>query len=194
MSDSSKRCQYYYPDLKKATLPDTRLALKLRSYWWMIKRNVWYISISSTRTHTSVIGCSEFVQRVIPSVKLRRYILKKKSKAHQHLQNSQNLNLRPGEWVEVRSAKEIFATLDVRGKLRGLSFTREMVEFCGRRFRVYKVLKKIILEATGELRTIKSPTVLLEGVFCDGKFHGGCDRSCFCFWREDWLKRSPSKD
>jgi len=45
-------------------------------------------------------------------------------------------------------------------------------------------LNKIILEATGEPRSMKTPTVLLDGVFCDGKAHAGCDRSCFCFWRE----------
>jgi hypothetical protein len=34
------------------------------------------------------------------------------------------LNLQPGEWVEVRSAREIFATLDGRDELRGLHFAR----------------------------------------------------------------------
>jgi len=104
--------------------------------------------------------------------------------------NTQTLNLQPGEWVEVRSVKEIFATLDKRGKLKGLRFTPEMVKFCGRRFKVYRRLGKIILEATGELRRIRTPTVLLEGVLCDGEAHGGCERSCFCFWREAWLKRA----
>jgi len=64
-----------------------------------------------------------------------------------------------------------------------------MRKYCGKRFRVYKRLEKIILETTGELRTVRTPTVLLEEVFCDGEAHGGCDRSCFCFWREAWLKR-----
>ena len=50
-------------------------------------------------------------------------------------------------------------------------------------------LEKIIIETTGEMRPISTPTVLLEGVFCDGSAHGGCDRTCFCFWREGWLKR-----
>jgi hypothetical protein len=98
-------------------------------------------------------------------------------------------SLQPGDLVEVRSAKEIFATLDGQDKLRGLRFNPEMEKFCGKRFRVYKRMNKIILETTGELRSIKTPTVLLEGVFCDGKAHGGCDRSCFCFWRENWLKK-----
>lgn len=66
--------------------------------------------------------------------------------------------------------------------------------FCGRNIRVYKTLDKILLEATGELRKIKTPTVLLDGVFCDGTAHGGCDRSCFCFWREAWLKKVPPNE
>lgn len=69
-----------------------------------------------------------------------------------------------------------------------------MLKFCEKRFRVYKTLDKILLEATGELRKIKTPTVLLEGVICDGKAHGGCDRSCFCFWREAWLRRVNPQD
>jgi hypothetical protein len=103
-----------------------------------------------------------------------------------------SLALKAGDWVEVRSAKEIFPTLDQHGKLKGLSFTPEMVKFCGKRFIVFKRLENIILESTGELRRIKSPTLILEGVFCDGKAHGKCDRSCFCFWREAWLRRIAS--
>jgi acetyl-CoA carboxylase carboxyltransferase component len=100
-----------------------------------------------------------------------------------------DLNLQPGDVVEVRTLEEIFATLDEKNKLRGLGFFREMGKFSGRRFRVYKRLDRIVVETTGELRKMKLPTVLLEGVFCDGRYHGGCDRSCFCYWREAWLKR-----
>jgi len=99
------------------------------------------------------------------------------------------LNLQPGEWVEVRPINEIFATLDRDGKLRGLRFNPEMEAFCGKRFKVYKRLDKMIVESTGELRKIRAPTVLLDGVFCNGKAQGGCDRSCFCFWREAWVRR-----
>jgi len=176
-------CQYYYGDMALTTLPDTRLALPLRRYWWTLKKYVWYISI---------LGSREFVRRMFPFTRLGELTLKRKQESHGMRRKGEILNLQPGEWVEVRSAKEIFATLDKHGKLRGLGFTPEMVAFCGKRLRVYKKLDKIILEATGELRKIKTPTVLLEGVFCDGKAHGGCDRSCFCFWREKWLRRISS--
>jgi hypothetical protein len=104
------------------------------------------------------------------------------------------LRLKPGEWVRVKTAKEISATLDARGKLGGLQFNPEMMAFCGRRLRVFKIVDKMIVESTGELRALKTPTVLLQGAICNGEFHGGCDRSCFCFWREDWLDRVAPDD
>ncbi len=106
------------------------------------------------------------------------------------------LNLQPGEWVEVLSEDEIKATLDEQGKYRGLRFMPEMRRFCGKRFRVFKQVKRILLESNGEMRQVKLPTVYLEGAYCDGEFHGGCDRSCFVLWREGWLRRvsPPEKE
>ena len=178
-------CQYYYPDLACITMPDPRIALPLRRVWWLLKRYVWYISI---------LGPRGFASRILPSTIPWKFAFKRKRKSHAISRNNEVLNLQPGEWVKVRSVKEIFATLNAKGKLRGLRFIPEMVKFCGKRFKVYKRLDKIILEATGELRKIRTPTVLLEGVFCDGKAHSGCDRSCFCFWREAWLKRETPQN
>src|SRR5215467_6870227 len=48
------------------------------------------------------------------------------------------LNLRVGDWVEVRSREEILATLDEKGCLDNLPFMPEMFAFCGKRFQVYK--------------------------------------------------------
>jgi len=104
----------------------------------------------------------------------------------------QPLNLEPGDLVEVRPENEILATLDSSGKYGGLRFAPEMSKYCGKRFRVYKKLRKILVETTGELRTMKVPIVLLERVYCDGSAHGGCDRACFCFWLEEWLNIVPS--
>src|SRR6185437_1755722 len=58
---------------------------------------------------------------------------------------SVSLGLLPGELVEVRSRKEIEATLDVSGKNRGLLFTPPMLQYCGRRFYVANRLQKMIL-------------------------------------------------
>ncbi len=100
------------------------------------------------------------------------------------------LDLQPGEYVQVRSLDEIRATLDENGKYKGLLFMPEMEDFCGKKCRVFKKVRSITLESNGEVRILKSPTVFLEGVYCDGKRHHGCDRSCLLFWREAWLKRT----
>jgi hypothetical protein len=104
---------------------------------------------------------------------------------------NERLNLQPGDWVEIRSMDEISKTLDENGKYQGLFFMPEMENFCGKKFRIFKRAEIIKLESTGEVRKLKSPTVLLEGVYCDGEHHEGCDRACFHFWRETWLKRTP---
>jgi hypothetical protein len=96
------------------------------------------------------------------------------------------LGLEPGDLVEVRSEEEIRATLDENNRYRGLVFMPSMLEFCGKRYRVYKKVVNIKLETTGHMRKIVTPTVFLEGVLCHR-----CDRECYAFWREAWLKRVP---
>lgn len=97
------------------------------------------------------------------------------------------LDLQPGELVEVRSEQEIRKTLDASERHRGLLFMANMTECCGKQFRVYKRAQTVILEGSGEVRRLKN-TVLLDGAICHGKGFV-CDRSCFFFWREAWLKR-----
>lgn len=102
------------------------------------------------------------------------------------------LDLRPGELVQVRSEVDIRRTLDSSERTRGLGFMAGMAQHCGKRYRVYKQARTIILEGSGEVRQLKN-TVLLEGVICDGE-HFVCDRSCFYFWKESWLRRVPNGD
>lgn len=97
--------------------------------------------------------------------------------------------LQPGDWIEVKTLEEIEAGLDRNSRLHGLNFMPEMRKYCGQSFKVFKRVNRIMLESTGELRTIKRPTYYLENVYCDGGFHEGCDRSCFLLWREEWLKK-----
>jgi hypothetical protein len=98
------------------------------------------------------------------------------------------LALQPGERVEVKSVDEILATLDRRRRHQGLLWMTGMSKHCGKQYRVFKRVERITLESNGEQRAMKN-TVLLEGVVCDGREFGGCDRSCFHFWREAWLRR-----
>jgi hypothetical protein len=100
----------------------------------------------------------------------------------------QPLTLRPGELVEVRSQEEILATLDEDGRLEGLPFMPEMLQFAGRRLRVYKRAIKACdtIGNTGMYRMERA--VHLEGVRCDGQAHGGCQASCLIYWKDAWLK------
>lgn len=100
------------------------------------------------------------------------------------------LGLQPGEFVEVKSVEEIMATLDTNRRNKGLRWMTGMNKYCGNQYRVLRRVERIILESNGELRKMKN-TVLLENVMCDGKAFNGCDRSCFHFWREAWLRRIP---
>jgi hypothetical protein len=98
------------------------------------------------------------------------------------------LNLQPGELVEIKSAAEIQATLDTQGRNRGLSFEAEMAAHCGRRYHVAAPVRTIIAEETGKMVQL-SNTVILEGVVCQGICVKNCPRANPLYWREIWLKR-----
>jgi hypothetical protein len=105
---------------------------------------------------------------------------------------TEQLGLRPGEWVQVRSAAEIESTLNDKGKNRGLWFDREMLAFCGRTFRVRRRITRIVDDRTGELIEMKSDCVTLEGVVCSGDrslARWFCPRQIYPYWREGWLRR-----
>jgi hypothetical protein len=99
------------------------------------------------------------------------------------------LDLKAGEWAEVRSEAEILATLDEHGRLENLPFMPEMTQYRGKRFRVYKRADKTCEYTRGwSIRRMKD-SVLLEGLRCDGSGHDGCQACCLIFWKEAWLKR-----
>ena len=102
---------------------------------------------------------------------------------------SQPLNLKAGEWIEVRSREEILATLNESGRLENLPFMPEMFRFCGQRFRVSKRSDKTCdnIQAWSIRRMERA--VHLDGARCDGAEHGGCQAGCLIFWKEEWLKR-----
>jgi len=104
------------------------------------------------------------------------------------------LNLRAGDWVEVRSLADILTTLDKEGALEGVIFMPEMLQNCGKRYQVYKRADKTCdtVANTGLRRMVN--TVHLAGLRCDGTAHGGCEASCLIFWKEAWLRRADSKE
>jgi hypothetical protein len=100
-------------------------------------------------------------------------------------------HLQAGDLVRVKSQVEIAATLNNWRQLKGCTFMPEMVRFCGTTQRVLKPMRRFVDER--DLRAKKcNGIVLLEGAMCQGTADfGPCDRSCFLFWREEWLEPIP---
>jgi hypothetical protein len=96
---------------------------------------------------------------------------------------------RPGDVVRVKSRKEILETLDGWRRYKGCRFMDEMWKYCGGTYTVYKKVNFILNEKTVRMRRF-SHVYLLEGLICDGTWpFKNCDRSCFYFWRAEWLER-----
>jgi hypothetical protein len=109
---------------------------------------------------------------------------------------TETLDLEPGEWVRIKSADEIQATLNDKGKNRGLWFDREMLRLCGQVFRVSHRVDRLIDERTGEMIELSSDCIALEGSTCSGEYSLGrwfCPRAIYPYWREGWLERVESK-
>lgn len=105
----------------------------------------------------------------------------------------EHLRLRPGDMAEVKTPIEIAQTLDAEGTVDQLPFMREMVEYCGKRFRVSRRVVKICasgMKGGSVLRGFRSDdVVLLDELRCSGVDHDGCQKSCTIFWREAWLRK-----
>src|SRR5258708_13517836 len=102
--------------------------------------------------------------------------------------HSRSLSLRGGGWGVGRSKEGILGRLGGGGRLDGLPFQPEMLAFCGRRLRVFKMAHKTCdtIRKTGGRRM--RDTVHLEGTRCDGLAHGGCQAKCLLFWKTAWLR------
>jgi hypothetical protein len=103
-----------------------------------------------------------------------------------------SLNLQVGELVRVKSYDDILTTLDMNNKNRGMGFDPELVPYCGGIYRVKTQVEQFLDEKTGRLRRLKTPAVILEGVWCQSRYSEcrmHCPRSIYAWWREIWLER-----
>lgn len=106
-----------------------------------------------------------------------------------HFPWPKSLGLKPGDWVEVRSRDDILATLRGSGRLDGMPFMPEMLQYCGRRFQVdSRAVIACDTTSPGAGARGLHDTVHLSDVRCDGSAHAGCQARCLIFWREAWLK------
>jgi len=102
---------------------------------------------------------------------------------------SSNGPFKPGDIVRVRSKEEIQATLDGWNQLKGCAFMEEMWRYYGTKQKVFKSVNKFLDERDYLIKKCKN-IYLQEGVVCEGiKDIAECDRSCFFFWREEWLEK-----
>ena len=103
------------------------------------------------------------------------------------------VGLKAGDLVRVKSREEVAATLNREARNRGLSFSPEMVPFCGGTYRVRDRVERLIDEKTGKMIELSRDCLILEGAVCRGV--DGCWAFMFCprgtfpFWREAWLER-----
>lgn len=98
------------------------------------------------------------------------------------------LGLRAGERVRVKPPLEIAATLNSRGRNRGMTFEPEMTGHARRVYTVAGPVERMIHEETGRMVQLTA-TVTLQGVVCQGRCTRNCPRANPLFWREAWLER-----
>ena len=107
------------------------------------------------------------------------------------------MELKTGDWVEVRNPVEIFKTLDQEGTCDGLPFMPEMLPYCGRRFRVLRRAEKTCIQFPDggyKIREFHGADVFLLGdLRCSGSSHDGCQRACLLFWKAQWLRRADGE-
>jgi hypothetical protein len=100
-----------------------------------------------------------------------------------------NFKYHVGNWVEVRTKEEILRTLDGNGQLDGMPFMPEMVQHCGKRFRVHKSAHKTCDYSTQfPNRTRKLEDTIHLETRCSGEAHDGCQSGCLFYWKNAWLK------
>lgn len=110
---------------------------------------------------------------------------------NEHLRTSYSTqaNLMPGDRVRVRSQAEIEAILNRWKETKGCGFMDGMWEYCDTIQVVKKPINRFVDERTLEIKKSRG-IVVLENVHCNGTLiFGECDRSCYFFWREEWLER-----
>lgn len=173
-------------------------------YWWDFRQYIRDIRSGNLRRHIGTSKSEEILESLLSILEVFRSMLilafnkfqtARSGVQYPHIQGSLattptlQLNLQPGDFVQVKSKEEILETLDRRNKNRGLLFDSEMVRYCGGTFRILKRVNRIVDERTGKMLPMKSPCIILEGVSCVSEYHRLCPRAIYHYWREAWLRK-----
>ena len=92
--------------------------------------------------------------------------------------------------MRIKPVAEILPTLNRKGQNRGLTFDPEMVPYCGGKYQVRGVVRRLIDEPTGRMLEMKNPCIALEGVVCNSEYSEKrfmCPRGILSYWRPIWL-------
>jgi hypothetical protein len=103
-----------------------------------------------------------------------------------------NIKFNAGEIVKVKSRDYITKSINLSNKLNGCLFMEQMLDYCGNKYEVLKIVKSFFNEH--QMRTFKprTPLYILNNLICEGRvknFSYMCDRSCFLLWHGDWLEK-----
>jgi len=144
-----------------------------------LKLSVWRW-LGPDRQHAFRAYVGRLIDRLSPS---------RRRRVAQQAVAGQATALQAGDTVQVRSWPEIETTLDHWRRLKGCTFMPEMLDYCGTTQRVLKPLERFVDERDLRVKRTRG-IVLLEGVCCKGTAEfGRCDRSCYLFWRVEWLRK-----
>ena len=113
----------------------------------------------------------------------------------QGLNDASGQRFRIGELVEVLTFEEIRRTLDEYGKCDGLEFMEGMKNYCGLRLPLKRKVARIYDERSRRMLKMKKGRYILDDAICDGQGmydREGCDRCCFYFWSDRWLRKASS--
>jgi hypothetical protein len=172
--------------------------------WWDFRQYYWDIRSGNLSRGMAIAKGDRLLEMFLGSLEvLRAFIIAvfnklqgvRKGQEYPHIQGAVSatptgeLNLQPGEYVQVKSREEIEATLNRKNKNRGLLFDVEMLRYCGGNYRVLKRVNQLVSERTGKMLQMKSPCIILDGVSCTSEFHRLCPRAIYSYWREAWLRR-----
>ncbi|MBN2099416.1 MAG: hypothetical protein JW753_07455 [Dehalococcoidia bacterium] len=97
-----------------------------------------------------------------------------------------------GESVRVKDGERISESVQPANKRDGCLFMDQMWGYCGKTYKVSKVVDFFHSERKRENFRPRSPLYILEGLICEGKmshFPFPCDRACPILWHEDWLDK-----
>ena len=99
---------------------------------------------------------------------------------------------REGDVVRIRSKSDVLSSVDTPNKFLESLFVDQILDYCGKQFKVYKILYHYFDEHKYRMFKVIEPLYILDGLICYGEddmFEVKCNRSCYLFLHETWLEK-----